>query len=71
MKRIRPVEIEKCMLCGREFDKMLMDEVFTGRMKYVCLECKRRGSRQVDARRETWRNSARGKYVISRQRKNR
>lgn len=50
MKTIRPVYLEKCSLCGKECDKLTMYEVFTGRTKYICRECKTQGSREMDAR---------------------
>ena len=64
MKVVRPIELEKCTLCGREFDKLTMTEVFTGRVKYICRECAVRGRRQVDAMQQEWRRSSRGKAVI-------
>ena len=70
MKRIRPIEIEKCLLCGQEHDKIYMDEVFTGRTRYICMKCKNRGNRQIDAKQIDWRKSARGKHIISLYRKN-
>lgn len=59
MRTIRPAETEKCLLCGREFDKMYMEEVFFGRKRYICLECKRIGNKQVDARKAACRSAIR------------
>lgn len=70
MKIVRPIEIEKCALCGEEFDKLKMHEVFTGRVKYICPECKCRGDSQVDARQKDWRKTARGKAIIEHCEKN-
>ena len=64
MKILRPIELEKCAICGEEFDKLTMDEVFTGRRQYICRSCKTTGNRQVDARRTEWRKSHRGKAII-------
>lgn len=64
MKILRPIEIEICAVCGKEFDKLTMREVFTGRVKYICPECERRGDRQVKARKDEQRRSAKGKAII-------
>lgn len=50
MKIARPVYLEKCALCGKECDKLTMYEIFTGRIKYICRECKMRGNSEIDAR---------------------
>lgn len=50
MKVFRPIHLERCALCGKEYDKLTMYEVFTGRTQYICRECKVRGSREMDAR---------------------
>jgi hypothetical protein len=65
MKRIRPIEIEKCCICGEKFDKLTMHKIFTGRVKYECNACKTRGERQIAAKSRDWRATARGKAVIS------
>lgn len=64
MKILRPIELEKCAICGEEFDKLTMDEVFTGRKQYICRQCRDRGNQQIDARQTDWRKSHRGKAVI-------
>lgn len=64
MKNLRPIEIEKCAVCGEEFDRLIMHEVFTGRVQYICPACKSRGSSQVKARRKEWRKTAKGKAII-------
>lgn len=61
MKTIRPVYLEKCSLCGKECDKLTMYEIFTGRTKYICRECKTRGNREMDARVGRARASSRAK----------
>lgn len=70
MRKIRPIEVERCALCGEEFDKLKMKEVFTGRKRYICLDCQRLGDSQVDARQKEWRNTARGKAIIEQCEKN-
>lgn len=50
MKTIRPIYLEKCILCGEEYDRLTMFEVFTGRTRYICRDCKIRGNREMDAR---------------------
>ena len=50
MKVFRPIHLEKCALCGKEYDKLTMYEVFTGRTRYICRECKMRGNKEMDAR---------------------
>ena len=70
MRIIRPIEIEKCAICGEEFDKLIMHEVFTGRVQYICPECKRLGDKQIGDRQKAWRKSARGKAIIERCEKN-
>lgn len=64
MKTFRPIHIEPCSICGEEFDKLTMHEIFTGRKQYICTNCRNRGNRQIDARQKDWRNSSRGKAVI-------
>ena len=70
MKTVRAVEIKECDLCGREFDKLVLSEIFTGRVKYICPECSRRGNLQLDAKQKEWRRSSRGKAVIEQYKKN-
>ena len=65
MKCIRPVEIVTCCVCGREFDKIRMKRMFTGRARYICMECYNNGQRQVSARRSEFEESYRGKQIIS------
>lgn len=67
---IRDREVEECAVCGREFDKLRMTEIFTGRVRYICLECSRKGDGQVNARQTEWRNTYRGKTVIEHCEKN-
>ena len=50
MKVFRPIHLEKCVLCGKEADRLTMYEVFTGRTRYICRDCKIRGIREMDAR---------------------
>ena len=50
MKNIRPINLVKCSLCGKEADKLTMYEIFTGRVRYVCRECRIRGNKEIDAR---------------------
>ena len=50
MKTIRPIYLERCSLCGEEYDRLTMYKIFTGRTQYICRECKIRGNREIDAR---------------------
>lgn len=70
MKTVRPVELEKCTVCGEEFDKLILDEIFTGRVQYICPKCKRLGNSQVNARQKEWRKTTRGKAIIEHCEKN-
>jgi len=70
MRNIRPIEIEECLVCGREFDKLRMKELFTGRIKYICPECSRLGHRQIDAMKKDRRKTSRGKAIIEQCEKN-
>ena len=70
MMEARPIELEKCAVCGLEYDKELMLARFTGRARYVCPECDRRGSKQVKASHREWRKTAKGKAVIEHCEKN-
>lgn len=66
MKRIRPIEIETCCICGGQFDKLKMKDLNCGRAtKWMCPECYARGNRQLDAKRDEWRRSPKGKHIIS------
>ena len=65
MKGLRPIEVERCCVCGEEYDKIRMHKIFTGRVKYICQSCHAQGHREIDAKRSTWVESARGKRVIS------
>lgn len=65
MKTIRDIEVETCCVCGEEFDKINLREIFTGRTKYICPSCYDLGQRQADAKTQDWRNSSRGKQIIS------
>lgn len=66
MKTFRPIYLEKCCLCGKEADKLTMYEVFTGRVKYICRECKMQGNREVNARIQRNRSSSRAKSAEER-----
>lgn len=70
MRNFRPIEIGQCDICGREFDKLELREMFTGRTKHICPECYRAGNSQLDAKRRDWRKTARGKAVIEHFEKN-
>lgn len=70
MKAFRSVEIETCCICGEEFDKLYMHEVFTGRRKYICQGCWNRGNSEMDAKHESFRSSYRGKTAIAKHEKN-
>ncbi len=65
MKRIRAIEIETCCVCGEEFDKLTMNEIFTGRKKYMCQACKNRGNAQIEAKRSELKATRRGKDIIA------
>ena len=47
MKTFRPIYLEKCAICGEEFDKLYMHEIFTGRKQYICRECYARGEKEI------------------------
>ena len=64
MKRIRAIEIETCCVCGEEFDKLTMTEIFTGRTKYMCQACRNRGNAQIEAKRSALKATRRGKNMI-------
>ena len=65
MMEARPIELEKCAVCGREYGKASMSERFTGRVKYICPECEKRGNSQVKASHAEWRKTSKGKAVIA------
>ena len=65
MKRIRPIKVVTCCVCGGAFDKIRMRELFTGRTKYICPACYAAANRQIEARRSTWESSPKGKQIIS------
>lgn len=65
MKVFRPIEVTTCCVCGEEFDKIKMKRMFTGRARYICMECYNNGQRQVSARRSEFEESYRGKQIIS------
>ena len=69
MKYFRPIEVVECCVCGKEFDKMKMKRMFTGRARYICMECYNNGQRQVSARRAAFEGSTRGKQIISKSEK--
>lgn len=62
---IRPIEVATCCVCGEEFDKIKMREVFTGRTRYICPACYALGQKEADAKNQAWRDSARGKQIIT------
>lgn len=61
---IRPIEVERCDICGEEFDKLRMHEIFTGRRKYICMTCMDVGRRQIEERQSEWRKSSKAKQII-------
>ena len=66
MRTIRPIEVETCCICGEQFDKIKMRDFFVGRQTiWMCPACYAGGNRQLDARRAAWKNSAKGKDVIT------
>ena len=69
MSYIRPRYVEKCILCGEEFDKAKMREIFTGRIRYICPACDARGNRQIAAKQTDWRKTYKGKVAIEHCRK--
>lgn len=68
MKVLRPVELEKCAICGEEFDKLLMHRVFVGRPLFICNNCKNQGNREMEARHEHYRQSYKGRNAENRKR---
>lgn len=70
MKTFRSITVEKCSICGEDFDVINLDTVFTGRTQYICQKCRNNGNRQIDARQKDWRRSSRGKAVIEHCKKN-
>lgn len=64
MKVLRPIEIETCCICGEQFDKLKMREIFTGRKKYVCPECWMTGQNEANAAKSSWRKTPTGKATI-------
>ena len=66
MKRIRPVEIETCIICKKQFDKNTMKDYFLGKSTvWACPNCYAGGQRQLNARQAAWKSSAKGKDVIT------
>lgn len=65
----RPTELEKCSLCGEEFDKCTMHEIFTGRKKYICQDCMNLGNKEIEAKKTEWRQSSRGRQILEQQKK--
>ena len=61
--------VEKCSLCGEEYYRRDMIEMFTGRMKYICPSCYTSGCTEIAKKRQAFRSSARGKQVIEQARK--
>lgn len=39
-----------CIVCGEEFDKNEMEEIFVGRVRYRCMKCVAQGDKQARAR---------------------
>ena len=70
MKAIRRIEIVTCSICGAEHDKLTSYEMFTGRKQHICPRCYSLGNEELKAKREAWRDSAKGKQAIERARKN-
>lgn len=69
MKTFRPIYLEKCSLCGKEYDKLTMYEIFTGRTQYICRECKNLGNKEIDARIGKARASRRAKDAEEKKRR--
>lgn len=67
---IRSIEVERCDICGEEFDKLRMHEIFTGRKKYICMKCMNAGRRQIEERQSEWRKSGKAKQIIEQCEKN-
>lgn len=65
MKRIRPIKVVTCCVCGGAFDKIRMHELFTGRTKYMCPACYAAANRQMDARRSAWKSLSKDERIIS------
>lgn len=65
----RPIELQRCSLCGEEFDKYTMHELFTGRTKYICQGCMNLGNKEIEAKKTEWRQSSRGRQIIEQQTK--
>lgn len=61
----------KCMICGRELPVDEMESVFTGRTRYMCFDCRKLGSRQVSKRYDDFFNTAGGRKLLERKRKER
>lgn len=59
----------KCALCDRDFPVEEMIRRFTGRPKYICIECESTGSRQIDARNKDFFSTATGQKLLERKRK--
>ncbi len=50
MKRIRPIEVETCCICGEQFNKEKMEKLCSGKsVQYLCPECYASGNRQLDS----------------------
>lgn len=69
MNRVRPIEVVTCCICGREFDKIRTKEIFTGRVKYMCLECDANANKQIAGVKEAWRKTPAGKAAIEKMNK--
>lgn len=59
-----------CSSCGGEFYVRDMHEFFTGRKRYLCLSCYKRGLHQITAMQIDFRESPRGAKLIERYNRN-
>lgn len=69
MKRLRPIDVETCCICGEKFDKLKMREVFTGRKLYICPGCWTAGQNEANAAKASWRRTPTGKATLEKQNK--
>ncbi len=59
----------KCAICKESFDKKDMQEMFTGRMQYLCRSCYAKGDKELFVKRQEFRDSAKGRQIIENARK--
>lgn len=57
---------KKCDVCGKELPITDMDEVFTGRVHYICQRCKKVGAKEVNYRHYDYFITYEGKKRINR-----